>query len=45
MVGIVSTFTDITVRKEMEKEVQEAREKLDQDGYEYAEGFKRFQFR
>jgi LmbE family N-acetylglucosaminyl deacetylase len=33
------------VRERACKTGEEAREKLDQDGYEYAEGFKRFQFR
>jgi LmbE family N-acetylglucosaminyl deacetylase len=32
------------VRERARKTGEEAREKLDQDGYEYAEGFKRFQF-
>jgi LmbE family N-acetylglucosaminyl deacetylase len=33
------------VRERARKMGEEAREKLNQDGYEYAEGFKRFQFR
>jgi LmbE family N-acetylglucosaminyl deacetylase len=33
------------IRERARKTGEEAREKLEQDGYEYAEGFKRFQFR
>lgn len=44
-VGADPTKLAERVRERARKTGEEAREKLEQDGYEYAEGFKRFQFR